>query len=196
MKHVLGLFIICLLVLSSCNGKKTKHQALAESIETFKKTVHFEKEVYIPEVFATHSIDTLMSNGFHVKIKTYSDSANAVHFSKIKDTINYQTYYRNFKFDISVTKDNKEIYNKSFDKQKVNKAFNYNSKLAAGSDLHNFDTLAVLKSIEVNDDPTYTNMVRIDIIYAIPESNRSASHRLLINEKGKSNVVLVDVVKD
>lgn len=193
MKHLLGILFILLIGFTSCGDRKTQGQALAESIEEFKKTVNFETKVYIPETYTEREVDTLMSNGFRVKIKTYTDMTNAVHFSKIKDTINYQTYYRNFKFDISVTKDDKLIYNESFDKQKVNKALNYNSKLAAGSDLHNFDALAVLKSIEVNDDPTYTNMVLIDLMYAIPESDRYASHRLFINNKGKSNVVLVAV---
>jgi hypothetical protein len=39
--------------------------------------------------------------------------------------------------------------------------------------------LAVLKSIEVNDDPTYTNMVLIDIMYAIPESDRVCTYTLI-----------------
>lgn len=192
MKHILALVLLLAIAFTSCEGRKTQSQALSESIEEFKKTVNFETNVYIPETYMEQEVDTLMSNGFHVKIKTYADMSSAVRFSKIKDTINYQTHYRNFKFDISVTKDDKEIYNESFDKQKVNKAFNYNTNLTSGSDLHNFDTLAVLKSINVNDDPSYTNMVLIDIMYAIPESDRFASHRLFIDNKGKSNIVQVE----
>ena len=193
MKHLLGLLLLLTIGFTSCEGKKTKHQALSESIEEFKTSVSFETNVYIPETYLEHEVDTLMRNGFRVKIKTYSDMTNSVQFSKIKDTINYQTYYRNFKFDVSVTKDEKVIYIESFDKKKVNEAFNYNANLVSGSELYNFDTLAVLKSIQVNDDPTYTNEVLIDIMYAIPESDRSASHRLCIDAKGKSNIVQVEV---
>lgn len=193
MKHLFLLLLLSSIVLASCEGKKTQSQALLESIEDFKKTVNLETNVYIPETYIEHEVDTIMSNGYHVKIKTYSDMSNAVRFSKIKDTINYQTHYRNFKFDISVTKDNKEIYNESFDKQKVNKALHYSSDLLPGSDLYNFDKLAILKAINVNDDPSYINMVLIDIMYAIPESERLASHRLFINNKGKLNIVQVEV---
>ena len=193
MKHLLGLLIIIILGFTSCEDRKTQSQALSESIQEFKKKVNFETNVYIPETYLEQEIDTLMSNGFRVKIKTYSDMSNAVRFSKIKDTINYQTHYRNFKFNISVTKDSKLIYNESFDKQKVNKDFNYDSNLIAGSDLYNFDTLAVLKSIQVNDDPTYTNMVLINIMHAIPESDKYAWHTLFINENGKSNIVQIEV---
>lgn len=193
MKHFLGLLIIILISFTSCQDRKTQSQALSESIEEFKKTVNFETNVYIPASYLEREVDTLMSNGFRVKIKTYTDMSNAVRFSKIKDTINYQTYYRNFKFDISITKDDKLIYNESFDKKMVNKVFNYNSNLVSGSDLYNFDTLAVLKSINVNDDPSYTNMVLIDLTYVIPESERYSSHRLFIDDKGKSNVVQTEV---
>ena len=193
MKHLLGLLIIITISVTSCEGRKTKSQALSESIQKFNKTVNFETNTFIPETYLEQEVDTLMSNGYRVKIKTYADMSNAVQFSKIKDTINQQTHYRNFKFDVTVLKDDKQIYNESFDKQKVNKAFNFDANFVAGSELYNFNTLAVLKSIHVNDDPTYTNMVLIDIMYAIPESDRYASHTLFIDHKGKSNIVQVEV---
>ncbi|WP_225035766.1 hypothetical protein [Winogradskyella sp. SM1960] len=193
MKHFLGLLIVSIIAFTSCDGRKTQGQALSDSIEKFKKTVNFETNVYIPKNYMEHEVDTIMSNGYRVKIKTYSDMSNAVLLSKIKDTINYQTYYRNFKFDVSVTKNDKEIYNESFDKQKVNKDFKYTDNLVAGSHLYNFDKLAVLKSIQVNDDPTYTNMVLIDIVHAIPETDKYAFHTMYIKENGKSNIVQVDV---
>lgn len=193
MKHFFGLLLILAISFTSCDGKKTKNQALSESIEEFKKTVNFETNVYIPESYMEREVDTLLSNGYRVKIKSYSDMTNSVRFSKIKDTINYQTHYRNFKFEVNVTKDEKLIYTEKFDKQKVNKAFNYDANLVSGSGLSDFDTLAVLKSIEVNDDPFYTNMVVIDVLFTIPESDRSASHRIFIDAMGKSNIVQVEV---
>ncbi|WP_296386123.1 hypothetical protein [Winogradskyella sp.] len=193
MRNLFGFLLILVIGFTSCEGRKTQNQALSESIEEFKKKVSFEVDVYHPETYAESEVDTLLSNGYRVKIKTYADMENSVLFSKIKDTINYQTYYRNFKFEINVTKDNKLIYSESFDKTKVNKAFNYNSKLVSGSDLYNFDELAVLKSIQVNEDPSYTNVVLIDIMHAIPESDRYALYKLFINENGQSSIVQVEV---
>jgi len=193
MKNYLIFLIIIAIGFTGCNNKKSKSQALSESVKEFKKTVNLETNVYIPEAYFEHEVDTLISNGYRVKIKTYTDMSNSVLFSKIKDTINYQTYYRNFKFDITVSKNEKVIYQENFNKEKANKAFNYNPNLVEGSDLYNFDKLAILKSIQVNDDPTYKNMIAIDILYAIPESNKSASHTLFINSKGKSNIVQIEV---
>lgn len=193
MKHTFGLLLILVIGFTSCEGKKTQGQALSESIEEFKKTVNFETNIYIPETYMEIEVDTLMTNGYRVKIKTYSDMTNSVRFSKIKDTINYQTYYRNFKFEVSVTKDNKLIYSENFDKQKVNSTFNYKPNLGSSSPLYNFDTLAVLKSIQVNDDTFHKNNVAIDILYTIPESDRYASHTLVIDESGNSNIINVEI---
>ena len=193
MKNYLIFLIIIVIGFTSCENRKSKSQALSESVKEFKKTVNLETNVFIPDTYFEHEVDTLISNGYRVKIKTYTDMSNSVLFSKIKDTINYQTYYRNFKFDITVSKNEKVIYQENFNKEKVNKAFNYNPNLVEGSDLYNFDKLAILKSIQVNDDPTYQNMVVIDILYAIPESDKSASHTLFINSKGKSNIVQIEV---
>lgn len=190
MRNILGVLLIIIIgFTSSCEGRKTKSQALAEDIEEFKKTVNVQVEVYKPENYLEREVDTTLSNGFRVKIKAYTDMDNSVLFTKIKDTINYQTYYRNFKFDILVEKDNKVIYNKSFDKLKANKAFKFNSNLVKGSELYNFDKLATLNAIQVDDDPSYTNTVVIDIVYTIPETDKVSYHKILINDKGKANFI-------
>ncbi|WP_426430281.1 hypothetical protein ACPX19_12180 [Winogradskyella sp. HB-48] len=189
MRNLLGVLLILIIGFTSCEGRITKNQALAEDIEHFKKTVTVQIDVYKPENYVEREVDTTLSNGFRVKIKTYTDMDNSVLFTKIKDTINYQTYYRNFKFDILVEKDNKIVYDKSFDKQNANKAFKFNSNLVKGSDLYNFDKLAILSAIQVDDDPSYTNIVAIDVIYTIPETDKVSYHKILINDKGKANFI-------
>lgn len=189
MKYLLGILLIIILGFTSCEGRVTKNQALAEDIEEFKTTVSVQVDIYKPENYTERQVDTTLSNGFRVKIKAYTDMDNSVLFTKIKDTINYQTYYRNFKFDILVEKDSKIIYNESFDKQKANKAFKFNPNLVKGSELYNFDKLAILNAIQVNDDPSYTNTVAIDVAYAIPETDKVSYHKILINDKGKANFI-------
>jgi hypothetical protein len=189
MRNILGLLLIIVLGFTSCEGRITKNQALAKDIEEFNKTVSLEIDVYKPESFTERQVDTTLNNGFRVKIKTYTDMDNSVLFTKIKDTVNYQTYYRNFKFDILVEKNNKVIYNKSFDKQKANTAFNFNSNLLKGSELYNFDKLAILNAIQLDDDPSYTNTVAIDVMYVIPETDKVSHHKILINDKGKANFI-------
>lgn len=189
MRNIIGVLLILVIGLTSCEGRKSQSQALSESIDEFKKSASLEVDVYVPETYLEHRVDTTLSNGYKVIIKTYSDEENNVLFSKIKDTINYQTFYRNYKFDISITKNGQLIYNESFDKPRVNKDFNYNFNKYSCSNLRDFDKLSVLKSIQVNDDLSLKNVVGIDIIYAIPESDKYGYHTLFIDEKGKSNII-------
>ncbi|WP_138433912.1 hypothetical protein [Winogradskyella algicola] len=189
MRNLLFLLLIVTLGFISCEGRITKNQALVEDIEEFKKTVSIQVDIYKPENYTEHQVDTTLSNGFRVKIKAYTDMDNSVLFTKIKDTINYQTYYRNFKFDILVEKNSKVIYDKSFDKQKANKAFKFNPNLVKGSEFYNFDKLAILNAIQVDDDPSYTNTVVIDVVYAIPETDKVSHLKILINDKGKANFI-------
>lgn len=189
MRNILGLLLFIVLAFTGCEGRITKNQALAKDIEEFNKTVSIQIDVYKPESYTERQVDTTLSNGFRVKIKAYTDMDNSVLFTKIKDTINYQTYYRNFKFDILVEKDNKIIYNKSFDKQKANTAFNFKANLLKESELYNFNKLAILNTIQVDDDPSYTNTVAIDVMYAIPETDKVSHHKILINDKGKANFI-------
>ena len=125
MRNIIGIILILVIGLTSCEGRKSQSQALSESIDEFKKSASLEVDVYVPETYLEQRVDTTLSNGYKIVIKTYSDEENNVLFSKIKDTVNYQTYYRNYKFDISITKNEQLVYSESFDKPRVNKDFNY-----------------------------------------------------------------------
>ncbi|MFC0605830.1 hypothetical protein [Winogradskyella pulchriflava] len=191
MRYFIGLLLLLFIASVSCEGRKSSSQALAEDVEEFIKNVTTEVDIYVPKDYTEREVDTLMNNGYSIKIKTYSDMENSVLFTKIKDTVNYQTYYRNFKFDILVKIDNKVIYDETFDKKRVNKALNLKPNYTSGSSLYNFDKLAVLKSIELNNDPTLNNQVVIDVLYEIPNSNKQALHQLIIDDRGKANFVYI-----
>lgn len=192
MKKLLGLFLLLIIAFTSCEGRKTQSQALSEDIEEFKKEVTLEIAVYKPENYMEREVDTLLHNGYRVKIKTYSDMDNTVLFTKIKDTINYQTHYRNFKFDIQVEKDGKLLYNESFDKKKAHSLFrDYTPTKSINKDT-DFDKLAILKSIEVSGNSSFSDRIKIDILYAIPETDKMTLHSLSIDNKGLLEVKRIE----
>ena len=188
MRNFVYILLLIALVASSCEGRKTRNQALSEDIEEFKKTVTVEIPVYEPESYIEREVDTLLHNGYRVKINTFSDMENSVLFTKIKDTVNYQTHYRNFKFNILVEKNGKSVYNRLFDKKAINKLFTYDTITKSNLEDDNFDKLGVLKSIELNDNFPNSESVQIDIMYAIPNTNRVSLHTLSINEEGLIHV--------
>ena len=62
MKNLFALLLILIIGLTSCEGRKTQNQALAESINEFKKNTSLEVKNYIPEQYLERSIDTTLSN--------------------------------------------------------------------------------------------------------------------------------------
>lgn len=194
MKYFFIILVVSIAFFTSCDGKERAYKNNNEKInDSNLSQSYFEQVTYIPENSFKQEVDTILGNGFHVKIKTYTDLNNNVTFTKTQDTFKNIDHYRNFKFDLFVEKEGKIIYNESFDKEKANKLLGYKNDFPEESPYHNFNDLAVLKSIEVDDEPKLKDKVLIDIVYAIPESNRYAVHTLFINEDGITNVVHVEI---
>ena len=159
----------------------------------FNKDFKAEIITYEPKDFITTEVDTTMSNGYKVNIKTYTDLENSVDYSDVKDSINYITRYRNYKFNIKVERYGQLIYEETFDKAKANKTLGYNPNFSPDSPFYDFDKLAVLKSIEIDDEPSIKDSVMINVIYAIPNTNRLANHTIFINQDGTTNAVHVKI---
>jgi hypothetical protein len=104
--------LVIILACVSCNGGKTKTDALKTSVEKFKDSIGtLEIEKYIPETYSETITDTILSNGFKVKIKTFTDmNQNVVNEFK-QDSITFKQLYREFNAQIRIHKDNKEVIN-------------------------------------------------------------------------------------
>ncbi len=113
MKYNFLIAVILICGITSCDGKhravethedKLKNSNLSESF--------FENIEYIPKDYTEVKTDTLLSNGFSINLKFYSDMAtNVVQMIKA-DTINYKRYYRNFNAELVVKKDKVQIFSK------------------------------------------------------------------------------------
>ncbi len=118
MKYI-SLFVLCFFVLcfAACDGRDRLHQTPQETLQESKLLDSFStKTVYIPATYTEIKTDTILSNGFRIKIKTYSDLENNLVDTVKKDTILNQTYYREFISEVTVFKDEKEVFNKAIDK--------------------------------------------------------------------------------
>ncbi|WP_299130376.1 hypothetical protein [uncultured Winogradskyella sp.] len=193
MRNEIVVLVLLILGFTSCEGRKSEREALLKDIQYFKKTVTIEVDDYKPATYIEQQKDTILSNGYRVKIKTFSDMDNSVLFTIIRDTINYQTYYRNYKFEIQVEKDGQPIYKRLFDKNTVNKVFGLHESTASSKVANDFNKLGVLKSIELNDGLPNSNGVKIDILYAIPETDNYVLHTLHFDDIGRLKVKRQDI---
>ena len=191
--HILILVIIIAFI--SCDGRDRAYLTNEDILQENKLLDSFSENIqYIPEAYSEAITDTILSNGFRVKIKTYTDLNKNVSLTNIKDSITYTKHYRNYKFDVLIEKENKVIYQKFFDKNVINNEMKlFKSDLTKDSPYFNFDKLAVLKSIEIDDEPSLKEMVVINLMYIIPNTKRFSTHSLMVNENGDANFIHLKV---
>ncbi|WP_400079983.1 hypothetical protein [Winogradskyella sp. R77965] len=175
MRNLLGLLLILGIATTSCEGRKSQNQALAESIEAFKEATIFEKVMYTPETYHEVVIDTLLSNGFRVKIKTYSDMNNSTLLEEFKkDTTIYKKFYREHLSDLEV------YYNDSLVASKrINKSLFTNQK-----DL-DFWKKAILGFVSINGLKSLKNELALNIYYCVPETDICKDFLIIYDKKGK-----------
>ena len=124
MKQFIFLLVIATIgiVSISCDGRdrvfKTNTEVLIENklLDSFS-----EKITYVPETYTEVATDTILYNGFHVKLKTYTIMDKHIVNEFKQDSIVYKKYYREFVTDVIVTKNDKEIFNERIDKEFIHK---------------------------------------------------------------------------
>ncbi|MBT8244611.1 MAG: hypothetical protein HKP48_07600 [Winogradskyella sp.] len=169
MKYFLYILLALTITFTSCDGRKSQHKFLTESVENYNKRNEIIITNYIPEVYLEREVDTTLSNGFKVKIITKANMSDSVILFEEKNNIKYSTNYRQFKFSIDVENNEQQIYSKTFDKEKVIEAISRLDNFEAKALPKDFDKLSVLKSIQLNEELSIEkNSVYIDIAYAIP----------------------------
>ena len=114
---LLFLFIF-IITLFSCDGRNRKHKSNAEVLHEKNLFNSFSEQIiFSPEHNVEIVNDTILKNGFHIKMKYYSVKNNSI--IKIKKTENDTTtkiLYKNFIAKLKVSKNGKVIYDSVIDK--------------------------------------------------------------------------------
>ncbi|WP_417873654.1 hypothetical protein [Xanthomarina gelatinilytica] len=124
MKQFIFLLVIATIgiVSISCDGRdrvfKTNTEVLIENklLDSFSENI-----TYVPETYTEVATDTILYNGFHVKLKTYTIMDKHIVNEFKQDSIVYKKYYREFVTDVIVTMNDKEIFNERIDKEFIHK---------------------------------------------------------------------------
>ena len=111
MKYFTLFLFIIITVFASCDGRNKANKSNIENVANSKLSdSFFEKTEYIPEIYTQIDIDTLLSNGFRIKIIVYSDMESSYLNEFQLDSIKYKHFYRYFNADIKVIKNINEVY--------------------------------------------------------------------------------------
>lgn len=186
MKRLFVFIFIISTIFISCDGRHRSYKTNEEVLKEHKLFEAFTENInYIPESYSEIITDTILSNGFQVKIKSYTDMANNYLNEFTKDSINYKNYYRNINNSISILKNNKEIVSKSITKDVL---ISYNSSFK--NDLNN----KVIQGIWLNEyESLVSDKVILNVLFQKPGTKDYKFYLISFNKNG--NFEIIDEIK-
>ncbi|GAA4808830.1 hypothetical protein [Litoribaculum gwangyangense] len=176
--------ILLLLAISifGCHNNKTKQDTLNESISKFVNSLKpVEIVEFIPKEYTQVISDTILSNGFRVKIKSYTNMEKSVHKTIINDNyINQNNNYRDWISEVKIEKDGKLIWSET-----INDDFFLKNEIQK--------ELFLSKAININVRVDEENSIKKDSItliagYFDPFENHAVLFNLEIDVMGNHNL--------
>lgn len=181
MKNIVIIFTLITALFMSCDGRQSQRESLEAAVTKFKDSVGtIEVIKYFPEEYSENVTDTILSNGYRVIIKTFSDMEHQVVQEFRKDTIVNKHYYRDYKSIVTIYKNDKEILSKNIDKSNL-----YNENLLEDDDLKN----VILQGVSLNQADTQSEHLKIDIWFCKPETDDCLNFKLSVDSDGKYEIV-------
>lgn len=134
MRALLTLILIITLSNIGCDGRDKVYKTNKEILKEHKLYESFSERItYIPENYQETTTDTIMSNGFYVKIRSYTNMNNSTLITYAKNNLHYKNFHRNINSLVSIYKNNHKTastlvtkqlfidYDKSFKTLLINK---------------------------------------------------------------------------
>lgn len=181
----LNIVIFAFLIFAfSCDGRDRIHKSSQQVLTENKLIDSFSEHTeYIPEQYAEIETDTILSNGFRVKIKSYTDMKNSVVNIFKVDTITHKEYHRAVVNEIKVYKNDKLIFNQRLSQQFLN-SLNTNFSISDRY-INNVAVIDELTSLK-------NNQANIIISKCIPRSVNCPEFRLVIDNIGNYNLIQIE----
>ncbi len=162
MKKLLFLILLTIIFIS-CDGRNRKHKTNRAILIENKLLDSFSQRVtYFPESYTEISTDTILSNGFKVKIKSYTDMQNNVLNEFEEGSIHFKHYYREYNTDIEIVKNEKVIFSDT-----INKSFLIQKLKETHSDFESYSLINFYLDEELS---ALKNNVVICAMYNTPKS--------------------------
>ncbi|TCK69103.1 hypothetical protein DFQ05_0617 [Winogradskyella wandonensis] len=181
MRTPILLLCMALIGLTACEGRKTMKRSLSESIKTYTTSHYIEETNYIPEAYREIDIDTTLSNGFNVKIKTFTNMKTYIPKSELKDSITYNKKYRAINSEVVIFHKNKKVFEDIIDKDFL---------ISENNTIKDFALLSNIRGVWLNQYQNYENKVVLDINLCTVESYDCKSMKLSIDKNGNYTLSL------
>ncbi|WP_326283541.1 hypothetical protein [Tamlana sp. 2201CG12-4] len=180
--------LLVVVTFMACDGRYRKFKTSAEILKASDLLNSFSKQInFIPEQPVKIETDTVLSNGFQVKLNYYSKADFIdTNVSQAKNSL-VQTQYSNFEAKVEILKNNVTI-NRSI----INKFF------FKGFDLSWFMEKSVLQYVWIDYETSTNKKVQLNTSFKIPETENYLDFSISIDDKGlvqiKQKNVLVKTI--
>ena len=178
MNKLLFLVLITTITIFSCEGRKSKADALKESVTKFKDSLGtLEIVEFIPEKYAEVKTDSILSNGFSISIKTYTNMKNSVIVKHKIDTITYINHHRDWISEVKVKTKDILIFNE-----------NINTEFLLKNNININDYIANVINTRVWIDqkqPIEKDSISLLTVFLNPENDDFLIYRIKIGNDGK-----------
>lgn len=184
MNKLLFLLFLSIVTLASCDGRDRKYKTNTEVLKENKLLESFTEEIkFIPEAYTEIETDTILSNGFKVKIKYYSiESDFVLETRKSKNDSIIKIHHKNFEAQLLVLKNN-TIISKSL----INKRLFYEFE----SDP--FWANAIMQFIWIDYDASNENTLYLNTSFCTPNTDECKDFTLNINEQGVIQIEEINI---
>jgi hypothetical protein len=185
MNKLLPILLLLSIIFIGCDGRERAKQTNVEVLKAHDLLDSFSKHTeYIPKDYTEVVTDTILSNGFKVKVKTYSDMNSSVLQSFEENAIKHNLHYREFVSEVSVFKDDQLVFNET-----INDSF-------LKEHIPNINGLetSINKGIAVNEEKSLeTNSIHLAISNCKPDNIKNCpSYYIIIDEKGHFKIKNTD----
>ncbi len=174
---ILGIII----TLISCDARDRINRTPKEILKEKNLLESFSERVsYFPQEYSEVKTDTILSNGYHVNVKTFTDMESSYLKQFKHDSINYKYHYRDFKAEI-VASLNSVIFHDVIDKQYV---------LKHDKTVSYYMETSILKSVWVNQEESLNqNKLVLNILFTQPKTNTEKIFELVIDNTGAKKLI-------
>lgn len=170
-----------IITLISCDARDKINRSPKDILKEKNLLESFSERVsYFPKEYAEVKTDTILSNGYHVNVKTFTDMKSSYLRQFKHDSINYKYHYRDYKAQI-VARQNKIIFNDVIDKQYI---------LKHDKTVSYYMETSILKSVWVNQEQTVKqDKLVVNILFTQPNSNTNKMFELVIEPNGQYKLI-------
>ena len=174
-KNLSVLFFSLFIIFLSCDGRERKYKTNAEVLKENKLFDSFSKQIeYIPKHDTKIFTDTILSTGFHVKMKYYSlNNNNSTKIIKASNNINKTLHFKNFEAQFQISKNNNSIAQ-----------ININKKLFRKFESPTFWKKAIMQFVWIDFENSSENFIVLNTSFNIPETEIYKDFSVIIDAYG------------